>query len=145
MSTNTANTNSTAERNMAAMRTAYATLVSGDLDACVEMLTEDFVANLPGLPEPVRSREVWRMGAEAMLKGFPDLRIDVEHMAADGDQVAVRARFSGTHKGEFGGVPATGRSVDFWSVEYYRFVDGKVAEEWVAPDMGNLMHQITAE
>ncbi|GAA3991166.1 hypothetical protein GCM10022247_07560 [Allokutzneria multivorans] len=134
-----------AERNMAAMREAYATLVSGDLDACVEMLTPDFVANLPGLPEPIRSRDVWRMGAEAMLKGFPDLEIEVEHMAAEGDQLAVRARFRGTHKGEFNGVAATGRSVDFWSVEYYRFVDGKVAEEWVAPDMGNLMQQITAE
>lgn len=135
--------NAVAEENMATLRTAYRRLTSGELDACVELLTPDFIANLPGAPEPVHGREIWRMGAEAMLTAFPDLDIEIEHMLADADQVAVRARFRGTHTGEFNGVPATGRAVEFWSVEYYRFAGGRVAEEWVAPDIAGLMRQLT--
>ncbi|GAA2811345.1 ester cyclase [Crossiella cryophila] len=135
-----------AERNMNTMRTTYRTLQGGDLDACVRLLTEDFIANIPGVPEPFHGREVWRMGAQAMLTAFPDLDIEIENMLAAGDQLAVRARFRGTHRGEFNGVPATGRRVEFWSVEHYRFTaDGRFAEEWVAPDIANLMRQLTED
>ena len=64
-----------AHKNISLVRHALESLESGDLDACVELLAADFTAHLPGLPEPLRGREVWRMGARAMLDGFPDLRI----------------------------------------------------------------------
>jgi steroid delta-isomerase-like uncharacterized protein len=131
------------EKYIALMRAAYETLQNGDLDASVEHLTEDFIANLPGLPEPLRGREIWRLGAQAMREGFPDLRIDIEDIFGAGDKVAVRVRFSGTHNGPFQGVPPTHRPVSFTSIEIYRLEGDKIAEEWVAPDMTGLMQQIS--
>ncbi|MER7664062.1 ester cyclase [Streptomyces sp. NPDC096193] len=131
------------EKNLALLRTAYPTLASRDLDACVELLAENFIANLPGLPDPLYGREIWRLGTEAMWAGFPDLRIDVEDMFGADDKVAVRVHFRGTHRGTFQGVAATGRQVGFRSIEIYRIEGGRIAEEWVSPDMIGLMQQIS--
>ncbi|MER6997733.1 ester cyclase [Streptomyces sp. NPDC000410] len=133
----------TLEKNLALLRTAYETLESGDLDAGVEMLAEDFIANLPGAPDPLHGREIWRLGAQSMLDGFPDLQIDVEDMFGVDDKVAVRVHLHGTHRGAFQGVAATGRPVSFRSIEIYRIEGDRIAEEWVAPDMISLMRQIS--
>ncbi|MDI3424030.1 ester cyclase [Streptomyces luteolus] len=129
--------------NMALLRAAYASVERGDLDASVEMLTENFIANVPAVPEPLHGREIWRSGTQAMLDAFPDLRITVEDMFGVGDKIVVRAGFRGTHRGDFQGVPATNREVSFRSIEIYRFEGAKIAEEWVAPDMLSLMRQIS--
>jgi len=131
------------EKNVAVMRTAFASLQEGDLDATAELLTEDFVANLPGLPEPLHGRDVWKLGVQAMFEGFPDLRVDIEDIFGAGDKVAMRLRFSGTQEGPFQGVPPTRRRVSFTSIEIYRVEGDKVAEEWVSPDMMSLMRQIS--
>ncbi|MER5966661.1 ester cyclase [Streptomyces sp. NPDC002057] len=132
------------EKNLALLRAAYEALGSGDLDACVEMLTENFVAHVPGVADPLHGREIWRLGTRTMLDGFPDLRIDVEDMFGVDDKVVVRVRFSGTHRGAFQGIAATDRPVGFRSIEIYRVEDDRIAEEWVAPDMISLMRQISA-
>ncbi|MET9610148.1 ester cyclase [Streptomyces sp. NPDC006512] len=129
--------------NLALLRTAYQQLEGGDLDACVGLLTEDFIANLPGLPGPLHGREVWRLGAQAMLAGFPGIRLDIEDMFGVGDKVAVRVHFHGTHGGTFQGIEATHRPVSFRSIELYRIEGDRIAEEWVAPDMTSLMQQIS--
>ncbi|WP_329543877.1 ester cyclase [Streptomyces sp. NBC_01356] len=134
----------TVDKNLARLRTAYATLERGDLDACVEMLTENFIANVPGVADPLYGRETWRLGAQAMLEGFPDLQINVEDMFGVDDNVAVRVHFRGTHRGDFQGVAATDRQVSFRSIEIYRIEGDKIAEEWVAPDMISLMQQISS-
>lgn len=131
------------EKNVALMRSAFATLQTGDLDACVELLTENFIANLPGLPEPLHGREIWKYGTQTMLAGFPDLRVDIEDIFGAGDKVAVRLRFTGTHEGTFQDVAPTHRPVSFTSVEIYRLEGDKIAEEWVSPDMLGLMGQIS--
>ncbi|WP_329261667.1 ester cyclase [Streptomyces sp. NBC_01478] len=132
----------TTERNMDLLRTAYRSLEKGELDACVGMLTEDFLANVPGLPDPLHGREVWRQGARAMLDAFPDLRVDVQDMFAVGDKVTALVSFHGTHQGAFQQFEATGRQVAYRSIEVYRFEGDRIAEEWVAPDMIGLMGQI---
>ena len=83
------------------------------------------------------------MGARAMLDGFPDLRIHIEDIFGMGERVAVNLRLRGTHRGTFEGVPATGRPVDFRSIELYRVAGDRIAEEWVAPDTMGLMRQIS--
>ncbi|MFI0976277.1 ester cyclase [Streptomyces sp. NPDC021093] len=130
-------------KNLALLRTAYKALELGDLDTCVEMLTENFIANVPGVNDPLHGRAIWRHGAEAMWEGFPDLQIDVEDMFEADDKVAVRIRFRGTHRGTFQGIPPTDRQVSFRSVEIYRIEGDRIAEEWVAPDMLTLMQQIS--
>jgi predicted ester cyclase len=104
---------------------------------------EAIIINLPGLPEPLHGREIWKLGVKAMRDGFPDLHITIEDIFGAGDRVAVRLNFSGTHTGEFQGVPATHRRVAFSSIDIYRVEGDKLAEEWVSPDMMGLMQQIS--
>jgi steroid delta-isomerase-like uncharacterized protein len=132
------------EKNMALMRAAYEAVQSREVDAGAELLTDAFIANVPGAPDPLIGREVWKLGTRAMLEGFPDLRIEVEDIFGADDKVAVRVHFRGTHQGTFQGIGATQRPVSFRSIELYRFEGDKIAEEWVAPDMISLMQQISA-
>ncbi|MEW2526255.1 ester cyclase [Streptomyces sp. NPDC047071] len=132
----------TVTKHMALLRTAYQAVESGDLDAAVQLLTADFIANLPGSPGPLHGREVWRLGTQAMKDAFPDLTITVEDMFGADDKVTVLVHFEGTHQGAFQQFEATGRRVSFRSIEVYRFDGGRIAEEWVAPDLISLMQQI---
>jgi hypothetical protein len=82
--------------------------------------------------------------AKILFSAFPDIRIHVEDIFASDDKVAVRARFTGTHMGEFLGQRPTGKRVDYQSNELYRIVGGKVAEEWICSDTFTMMTQIGA-
>jgi predicted ester cyclase len=66
---------------------------------------------------------------------LPDLQAHIEDIIAAGDKVAVRLRFRGTHSGEFLGIPATGRAIEYISHEFYRVADGLIAEEWICSDL----------
>ncbi|MDV5149790.1 ester cyclase [Streptomyces sp. SBC-4] len=131
------------EMNTTLLRTAYQAVESGDLDAAEHMLTENFIANVPGHPEPLVGRDVWRLGTQAMKDAFPDLKINVQDIFGVGDMVTVLLHFEGTHQGAFQQIEATGRQVRFGSIEVYRIEGDRIAEEWVAPDMLSLMQQIS--
>ena len=80
----------------------------------------------------------------AINNGFPDLRNNIEDMVAEGDKVAVRFNVTATHKGEFQGIPATGKTLSFSGMAFFTILDGKVTEEWATVDMMGLMQQIGA-
>ncbi|HEY3956265.1 MAG TPA: ester cyclase [Streptosporangiaceae bacterium] len=86
---------------------------------------------------------VWREGFEVMKQAFPDLQAHIEDIVAAGDKVAVRVRFRGTHSGAFLGIPATGRTVEYVSHEFYRIAGGLIAEEWICSDTATLLGQIS--
>ncbi|WP_240649071.1 ester cyclase [Streptomyces sp. Z26] len=134
----------TPEQNIALVRTAYRAMENGDLDAAVGMLTEDFLAHVHGAAEPLPGRDVWRYGAQGMRDAFPDLTITVRDIFATGDKVTVLVLMEGTHQGAFQQFEASGARVAFRSVEVYRVAGGRIAEEWVAPDLLQLMQQIGA-
>jgi steroid delta-isomerase-like uncharacterized protein len=94
------------------------------------------------LPEPLRGRETWLQGFEMMKTAFPDLEAHVDDLVAAADRVAVRVSFRGTHRGEFQGVPATGREIHYVSHEFYRVEDGLIVEEWICSDMASLFRQL---
>jgi len=133
----------TAAANVALVRSTLDAFNEGDLDTCVALMGPDFVMNLAGLP-PMRGPDVWRQGADVIRTGFPDLHARIDDLVAEGDRVAVRLTFRGTHQGEFLGVRATGRTVEYVSHEFYRFADGLVAEEWICSDLASLQGQLTA-
>jgi SnoaL-like polyketide cyclase len=64
----------------------------------------------------------------SFTEAFPDLRLTVEDIFSEGDMVAARLTFQGTHRGEFQGIPPTNKQVAFSSIEIDRVVDGKVQE-----------------
>ena len=124
------------------LKRSFDALNRGDLDACVEVLAPDFIANVPGAPEPTRGSDAWRQNAEMFLGAFPDLHVSIDDIFGEGDKVAVRLAFEGTHTGDFLGIAPTGRRVSFTSIELYRVSDGALAEEWVSPDINSLLGQI---
>ena len=75
---------------------------------------------------------------------FPDLHHEILEIVAEGDKVAVRYNIIGTHKGEFQGIPPTGKEVSFSAIGFITLIDGKVAEEWEVADNTGLMQQIGA-
>jgi predicted ester cyclase len=80
----------------------------------------------------------------AFYTGFPELKHPIDDLVAEGDKVAFRVRFEGTHSGEFMGVPASGRSISAVGIGVLRISGGKVVEFWGSPDRTTIMQQIGA-
>ena len=75
---------------------------------------------------------------------FPDASRNIEDIVAEGDKAAVRLNVAGTHKGEFRGIPPTGKKVSFTAMAFLTIIDGKVSKEWSTADIMGLMQQIGA-
>jgi steroid delta-isomerase-like uncharacterized protein len=126
----------------ATARRLYDLISAGDVDAFGELLADDFVEHeeTPGLaPTKDGVKSFFRM----QLAAFPDLRMAVEDVVADGSKVVARVRYTGTQHGEFMGMPATGKSVDVQLIDIFRFGDdGRVGEHWGVIDLMTMMQQL---
>ena len=87
-------------------------------------------------------------GAKALAgmfhTAFPDLKVSVDRVHAMGDRVAGRLFEEGTHQGDFLGVGASGKAVDFTKIGLFRIENGKIAESWYEFDSLRVMQQIGA-
>jgi steroid delta-isomerase-like uncharacterized protein len=72
----------------------------------------------------------------------PDVRIEIEDALAIGDRVAQRIMLSGTHRGPFAGIPATGRTAAWRGMRWWRFEDGRIVEHGSTADMVALLSQL---
>jgi steroid delta-isomerase-like uncharacterized protein len=125
------------------VRAGFRAFNAGDAGGCLALAAPDLIMNLADLPEPMHGREAWRQGFEILRRAFPDLRAHIEDIIAAGDKVAVRLRFRGTHSGEFLGIPATGRAIEYVSHEFYRIAGGLIAEEWICSDTATMLRQLS--
>ncbi len=132
----------TMEENKALMRQFYDEVVNrGNL----AMIDKAAAANIvdhtlaPGLPPGVAGVKQW---FTLMRKAFPDAHATVNDILADGDKVVARVAFRGTHKGEFLGVPATGKPVSIEGIDILRFSGGKLAEHWGQFDNLGMLQQL---
>ena len=120
------------------MRRFYAEAINGrDLDAVTRLLTEGFTHDGNQLGS-AGQREV----VAGFLNGFSDLRNEILIILGEDDLVAAHQRWTGTHDGEFAGVPASGNAVDFTSTALLRIEDGQIAEAWDEVDMLTLMGEL---
>jgi len=105
------------------------------LEADADVLAPGFVAHVPDAPAPLdlEGLEVWRQFTAPFVEAFPDLRLTIQDIAAEGDTVVARVAFRGTHSGEFQGLPPTGKQVAFSSMEFNRVVDGRAASRGPTP------------
>jgi predicted ester cyclase len=83
-----------------------------------------------------------RANIAARLTGFPDLATEIMTLTGGGDMVTVQLHWTGTHRGPYGGVAATGNRVDIRVISIWRFADGKVVENWTIQDQFSLLQQI---
>jgi predicted ester cyclase len=77
-------------------------------------------------------------------KSFPEQRVTIRDMAADGDKVWTYKTFSAVHTGEFMGIAPTGKTVTIDAIDIMRVVDGKIVEHWAVQDVWGLMRQLGA-
>lgn len=129
--------------NVDLVRRGIEAINANDLDACLALMTDDFIINLAGLPYPMQGHDAWTQNFQVLQHAFPGITVTIDDIFGSDDRVAVRATLRGTHRGEFQGITPTGRDVTFTSIELYRVVDGKLAEEWIATDIASLMQQLT--
>jgi predicted ester cyclase len=86
-----------------------------------------------------------RKGCFAYFVAFPDLHLSIEELIAEGDKVFCRSTMTGTHDGEYKGIPPTGRHISSESAEIFRIADGKFAGYWCLSNVAGLMRQLTEE
>jgi steroid delta-isomerase-like uncharacterized protein len=132
-----------AQANAALVLESFEAFNAGDTERLLTRVAPDLVMHLAEAPEPLHGRDAWQQGFEMMKRAFPDLEAHIDDVVAAGDRVAVRVSFHATHAGEFLGIPATGRTVNYVSHEFYRVEDGMIAEEWICSDMASLFRQLS--
>jgi steroid delta-isomerase-like uncharacterized protein len=126
------------------MRNAYERINAGDLDGFGALLSEDFVEHESG-PDGPPTKEGTLAFFTMMRAAFPDMKFSPDDVIDGGSQAVARVTFTGTHQGDFMGVPATGKRVDVQLIDIMRFDDGGlVCEHWGVSDMLSLMQQIGA-
>jgi steroid delta-isomerase-like uncharacterized protein len=84
----------------------------------------------------------FKAAREGLLNAFPDIQVEVEDTAADGDRVVVRWRARGTHLGAGLGLAATGRPVDFRGMTWLTFKNGLIVEGWDSWNLGRLLESL---
>lgn len=93
----------------------------------------------PGFPAGPQGT---KQAIATMLAGFPDLRITIEDMIAEGDKVVTRFITYGTQQGALGSIPPTGKLVAVSTIEITRIADGKIVEDWGLDDRLAMMQQL---
>lgn len=126
----------------ATMRNTYERINEGDIAGFGDLVADEFVEHQggPGFPP---TKEGMLDFFRNLLATFPDLRMAVEDLIADGDKAVARVRVTGTQSGEFMGVPPTGARMDMELIDIMRFDRaGLVCEHWGVADMLSLMQQL---
>lgn len=134
----------TAEERKAFVRRHYHDLIDGrDLSVLDRDLHPDFVDHDadPTLPPGIEGSRAWLRG---VLDGSSDLRVEVHDAVAEGDDVVVRVRWSGTHDGPFLGRPATGRPLRFDGIVWWRFDGDRIVERWAQVDRLTVLRTVGA-
>jgi predicted ester cyclase len=116
------------------VREYYARVINGrDLEAVAEFFVDE------------RMVEGVRAGCFRYFEAFPDLHVSLDELIAEGDRVFLRSTMTGTHDGEYKGIPATGRHVATECGEVFRIADGRFAGYWCLTNVAGLMRQLTDE
>lgn len=117
------------------------TINQGRIDSTERFVWEDVVEQVP-FPGQGPGVEGLKDVLRGMRAGFPDIHFAIEEQIAEGDKVLSRFEWTGTHRGEFLGVPATGRPVKVWGMVVDRLVDGRIKETRIIMDALGLMMQL---
>jgi len=115
----------------------------GNLGVADELFTADYRLHVSGNPAPI-GREIVTHVVSAFRAAFPDLTHTVDELIGEGTGVAARWTLQGTHRGEFQGLVATGRSIRLSGTTIHHFADGKIVETWLTLDNLELLQQLGA-
>lgn len=125
------------------VRDLFDALNSRDVERMRAVMSDDFVEHEeipvpPGDSDKARVAQMFSL----MFSAFADFTMTIDDTITEGDKVVCRVRITGTHQGEFMGIPATGRAVEVPAVDILRVVDGRVVEHWGVMDNMAMMQQL---
>ncbi|GAB3165409.1 ester cyclase [Telluribacter humicola] len=116
---------------------------SGNLDKLREVVAPNAFDHDPA-PGQEPGPEGYIQFFSKMRSAFPDMNIQVDQMVADEDKVAIAYTLTGTHKGNFKGIAATGHKISVRGVQIGRFENGQLVERWGSSDELGIMKQLGA-
>ena len=127
----------------AVLRRFYDGVNDGNLGVIDELIADDFVEHeeFPGL-EP--SKEGVKQFFAIFRSAFPDLRMEAHEVLAEGELLCARSTMSGTHQGEFMGMPPSGKRFEIEGFDMLRVHDGQCTEHWGVMDAMAMMQQLGA-
>jgi steroid delta-isomerase-like uncharacterized protein len=133
--------------NKATFRRLHDAVNSGDAELISKTIDEVVEPDVRiGTPLPIDAtgaqalKQVWA----TLLRAYPDLHVSVEDLIAEADKVVCRNVVTGTHQGEYLGLPPTGRSVTYNEIFIFRFEAGLIAETWGVVDLLAQLRQLGA-
>jgi steroid delta-isomerase-like uncharacterized protein len=134
-------------RNKATFRRFHEAVNSGDVELIAKTIDEVVEPDVRiGTPLPIDAtgaqalKQVWA----TLLRAYPDLHVAVEDLIAEADKVVCRNVVTGTHQGEYLGLPPTGRPVTYNEIFIFRFENGLIAETWGVVDVLAQLRQLGA-
>ncbi|SDF78997.1 conserved hypothetical protein, steroid delta-isomerase-related [Terriglobus roseus] len=116
-------------------------ITQGNIEAAGKYIWEDVVEQVP-LPGQGPGLEGLKDILRAMRTGFPDIVFSIQEQITEHDKVASRFEWTGTHNGEFLGIPATGRPVRVWGIVIDRLEEGRIKDTRIIMDTMSLMGQL---
>jgi steroid delta-isomerase-like uncharacterized protein len=111
-------------------------------DAAVAGLLDERFVFRGSLGDEVSGRDGFRAYRDKIRAAFPDFRNEILDLVTEGDRAAARLRYTGHHRGEILGIPATGILVTYHGAAFFRARDGRLAEAWVLGDVDGLRRQL---
>jgi steroid delta-isomerase-like uncharacterized protein len=139
-------TATTPEENLRTARRYFGEVMSqGKLEVVKEIMTPDFQFIIPTQPAPIAGYEAFSGFVSYLHNAFPDIKFTVEREAAADNKVAARWTITGTHRGEFLGMAATGNAVKDYGVDILTFEDGKIKTVHVNENDWGLFQQLQAK
>lgn len=116
----------------------------GNLDVVDELVAPEFVNHDSAMPEPLVGIDAAKASITGYRDAFPDLRLTIEEMIAEGDLVTTRWTARGTHRGDLMGITATGKQATVTGITIDRIQDGRFVESWTNWDTLGLLQQLGA-
>lgn len=133
-----------ATENKTLARRFYEELSKGNLAIVDEVAAANMIDHNPPAPGLAPGREGAKQVFNMFRAAFPDLHFTVEDQVAEGDKVVSRLTVRGTHRGQFQGIPPTGKTVTVGLIDIFRIAGGKGVERWGQMDSMGLMQQLGA-
>jgi steroid delta-isomerase-like uncharacterized protein len=115
-------------------------IITNTIDEVVE---PDALIRTP-LPIEATGAELLKEVFGRLHRAFPDLQVTVEDVIAEGDKVVARNTVTGTHQGEYMGIPPTGKSITYNEIFMVRLASGRITETWGVVDVLSQMRQLGA-
>ncbi|MGI8411293.1 MAG: ester cyclase [Solirubrobacteraceae bacterium] len=134
----------TRDQNIATQEQAAEKLNAGDIDGAVDTLFALDAVDHDPAPDQGPGREGYRSFFKALAAAFPDAHLEPATLVADEDHVVIAYTLTGTHQGDFQGIPATGKRISARGVQIGRFENGQIVERWGSTDELGIMQQIRA-